>query len=88
VRYYEFEMKQIIDPKPGDNSGITTFLSIVDITNLIVNHQNSCDTVYQEAIENNFSHEYMTPLNPIMANSSLGKSKLINLYAEILKIKD
>jgi len=55
---------------------------------LIKNHQNSCDNIYQEAIENNFSHEYMTPLNPIMGFSALGKLRLINLYAEMLKIKD
>ena len=34
-----------------------TFLNINDITTLIKNHQNSCDKVYQEAIENNYSHE-------------------------------
>lgn len=30
----------------------------------------------------------MTPLNPIMNNSSLCKQRLINLYVEILKIKE
>lgn len=57
-----------------------------DITSLIVNHQNCCDEVYQEAIENNYSHEQMTPLNPILSHTSLGKQRLIRLYSELLKI--
>lgn len=45
-----------------------TFLNIVDITSLIKNHKHSCDMVYQDAIENNFSHEQMKPLNPILSS--------------------
>jgi hypothetical protein len=30
----------------------------------------------------------MTPLNPIMSNSSLGKQQLIKLYSEILNLKE
>jgi hypothetical protein len=32
---------------------------------------------YQDAIENNYSHEQMTPLNSILANSTFLKNKLI-----------
>ena len=85
IRYYEFEIKQIKDEESQDQM---TFLSIRDITKLIVNHQNSCDMVYQNAIENNYSHEQMTPLNPIMSQSSLGKQRFIKLFMEILKLKE
>jgi hypothetical protein len=43
---------------------------------------------YQDAIENNFSHEQMTPLNPIMSNIQINKQRLISLYKEILGIDD
>ena len=33
---------------------------------LVKNQQKFCDMVYQDAIENNFSHEQMTTLNPIL----------------------
>jgi hypothetical protein len=38
--------------------------------------------VYQDAIENNFSHEQMTPLNPIMTSTTYLKQKIIGLYRE------
>lgn len=38
--------------------------------------------IYQDAIENNYSHEQMTPLNPIMNYSTLMKQLLIQLYAQ------
>ena len=72
--YYEFEMKQV--------DGGLTFLSIKDISELIKDHQAACDRNYREAIENNFTHEQMTPLNPILGHSELTKQKIISLYAE------
>ena len=70
--YFEFEIKEICNELDQNSSsrsqnGGTTFLNIVNITSLIKNHQRSCDMVYQDAIENNFSHEQMTPLNPILS---------------------
>ena len=70
IMYFEFEIKQIphgLDSSPRSPKGGSTFLNIVDITSLIKNHQRSCDMAYQDAIENNFSHEQMTPLNPILS---------------------
>jgi hypothetical protein len=43
---------------------------------------------YQDAIENNFSHEQMTPLNPIISNISINKQRLIGLYKEVLGINE
>ena len=49
------------------------FLSIRDITEMIKSLEKIKDQVYYEAIENNFSHELMTPLNPITNCSDLLK---------------
>jgi hypothetical protein len=37
---------------------------------------------YQDAIENNYSHEQMTPLNSISANSSYLKNKLVTIFCK------
>ena len=41
-----------------------------------------CDIVYQDAIENNFSHEQMTPLNPILNLTAMLKQKIIGIFME------
>jgi len=43
--------------------------------------------VYQEALENNFSHEQMTPLNPILTHSELIKKHIITSSMDKFKIK-
>lgn len=40
-----------------------------DVTRLLVGQQKICDNLYQDAIEMNYSHENMTPLNCILNNS-------------------
>lgn len=88
IRYYEFEIKQIREGYSNSDHDEMTFLNIKDITKLIVNHQNSCDRIYQDAIENNYSHEQMTPLNPIMSQASLGKQRFIKLFMELLGLRE
>ena len=39
--------------------------------------------MYLEAIELNFSHEQMTPLNGIITNSEIGYRRFIELVHEI-----
>jgi signal transduction histidine kinase len=56
------------------------FLNIKDITVLIKNLESLKDKVYQDAIENNFSHEIMTPLNPIINFASLLKQDILQHY--------
>lgn len=43
---------------------------------------------YQDAMEKNYSHEQMTPLNPIISYISLNKQRLIGLHKEILGINN
>jgi signal transduction histidine kinase len=56
------------------------FLTIRDITPIIKGFQKVQDNVYLTAIENNFSHELMTPLNPIFTGSEMLKRQLIAAF--------
>ena len=38
------------------------------------------DIIYQEAIENNYSHEQMTPLNLLKANTSIIKHNVYKVF--------
>ena len=49
---------------------------------MIVSLEKIKDQVYYDAIENNFSHELMTPLNPITSCCSLLKEGVLNLYSK------
>jgi hypothetical protein len=55
-----------------------------DITNIIKSQQKLSDDMYQDAIEQNYSHEQMTPLNIILANSKI----LIKRFKELQKYLD
>ena len=54
-------------------------LNIKDITELITSLEEVKDQVYFDAIENNFSHELMTPLNPIIISTSLLKREILSI---------
>ena len=41
------------------------------LTTVLKQQQKKCDEMYQEAIEANYSHEQMTPLNSILGNSGV-----------------
>ncbi len=68
--YFEFEIQQI---KDFNNKNIfqneLTLLEIKDVSQIVNFQMKLSDMIYQEAIENNFSHEQMTPLNLLKANS-------------------
>lgn len=57
-------------------------LNIRDITNMIKNLEKIKDKVYYDAIQNNFSHELMTPLNPITNCSDLLKKGVLQIYSK------
>ncbi len=48
-----------------------TLLIIKDVTQILRNQQKLSDKMYLDAIETNYSHEQMTPLNGILANSKI-----------------
>ena len=41
------------------------------LTTVLKQQQKKCDEIYQEAIEANYSHEQMTPLNSILGNTEI-----------------
>jgi hypothetical protein len=55
--YFEFEIKQVKDSLELQDIENLTFLSIKDVTTLVKNQKKICDNTYQDAIENNYSHE-------------------------------
>ena len=80
IRYYEFDIRQKdVKEEPSENEYQRNliYLSIKDITELIKNLEKIKDQVYYNAIENNFSHELMTPLNPIMASVESLKTAML-----------
>jgi len=64
--YFEFDIKRVIKQSTQQNF---TILEVRDLTHPLKFLQKSLDMNYQDAIENNFSHEQMTPLNCILGNS-------------------
>ena len=46
-------------------------LHIRELTQVIKSQQRMGDKIYRDAIEMNYSHEQMTPLNSIMNNSAM-----------------
>lgn len=65
IVYYEFEMHQIKESFEKE----LTLLVIKDVSQIVIYQIKLSDMIYQEAIENNYSHEQMTPLNLLKANS-------------------
>ena len=71
-------------------------INIKDISKLLKAQQDQSDQMYQEAIETNYSHEQMTPLNNILTNAKMmvnqiknsmtkGSKRSAQHYSELLK---
>ena len=79
--YFEFEIKLLPKTHVSDSSSKNNpsqdgsenliILNVKDITSLIRNLKYTNDKLYLDAIEANYSHESMTPLNSIIANSRI-----------------
>ena len=54
-------------------------LEMRDISNIIRGMRKFSDALYLDAIEANYSHESMTPLNSIIANSRIVMKRLTTL---------
>jgi len=50
-----------------------------DVSNIIKGMRKFSDALYLDAIEANYSHESMTPLNSIIANSRIVMKRLTTL---------
>ena len=59
-------------------------INVRDISNFIKNLQNTTDKIYFDAIEANYSHESMTPLNCIIANSRIAQKRLRNILTGLM----
>ena len=66
IQYFEIELKAI-----GENKDSNFLIIVRDLTSVIRSQQKLSDKMYQDAIESNYSHEQMTPLNCILANSKI-----------------
>ena len=93
--YYEFEFRNIKFPNEHTklsscnyyftDSDELCLMTIRDITQIIKNQQRISDRMYQDAIEANYSHEQMTPLNCILGTSALLVNRMSQLH---LMLKD
>jgi hypothetical protein len=72
---------------PSYQGSETTVLIVNDITFLMKNQQKLIDHMYQDAIEQNFSHEQMTPLNSIVNSSKLCTEKVDKMYKYLEQMK-
>ena len=68
-----------------ERSGL--YVGIKNITNLIKHQHRLYDKMYLDAIESNYSHEQMTPLNCILANSKIIYRRLEKLFCEVTALK-
>ena len=69
MQYFQFELQKI----PLTVNGVLTefiSLTIESVTHILKYQQRISDEIYQDAIEANYSHEQMTPLNSILGNST------------------
>ena len=63
-------------------------ITIKDVTSLLHYHLKFVDHMYRDAMEANFSHEYMSPLSSIINNSKLCKNFLIDLVPTLEESKE
>jgi signal transduction histidine kinase len=79
-QYFEIELKFI-----KINEEAFNLLDIRNVTNIIKNQQKLSDTMYQDAIEANYSHEQMTPLNSILGNSKIVLRRFVELHQKLIE---
>lgn len=91
-KYFEFEIKVVEQVELSECSytrnqpfqksfkiGVDenlVMLNIREISNFVKNLQKTNDNIYLDAIEANYSHESMTPLNSIIANTKIVQKRL------------
>lgn len=63
TKFYQFMVQNMEEGR--------VLLRIDEITKFIDDQWHLCNKTYQDAIESNYSHEQMTPLNNIISNANL-----------------
>ena len=63
-----------------------TAIVVKDITSILKAQQEIIDEMYQDAIESNYSHEQMTPLNSIIGNSKIAQNRFLELHFALEKL--
>ena len=79
IEYFEIQIRKVAIPGLQQPIHCMQF-AINNITTLIKNQQKLSDDIYQDAIEANFSHEQMNPLNNIIQNASTVHSTVTDLF--------
>ena len=82
LKYFEIELKKIQLPDLQGKLQEFILFEIKDITAAITSQQKKSDLLYQDAIEANYSHEQMNPLNNIVQNSSTVHRMISKLLEE------
>ena len=59
--------------------------TIKDISTIIKNQQKVSDDIYLDAIEANYSHEQMTPLNCILGTNAILMNRFHNMHEVTIK---
>lgn len=70
VQYFEFDLKKV-SLRVENKARELILVKVESVTRMLKQQQKLCDQIYQEAIEANYSHEQMTPLNSILGNSRI-----------------
>jgi len=88
--YFEFDIRNAKDinmnSEHAEEMNDLTLLNIQDITQIIKNQLRFCDKIYGQALQQNYSHEQMGPLNSIITNSFLVKWRVAKHYSEYEKV--
>ena len=74
-----------INYKVNNKEELHYILIMNTVSNMIHHQQRISDDMYQEAIEANYSHEQMTPLNSILGNSNLVKDQVSSCITNMIK---
>ena len=81
IQYYQIRVQKIMVTVDSKQENML-LISVEPITSLLKAQQKICDELYQEAIEANYSHEQMTPLNSILGNSTVLIDEFQKIFTE------
>lgn len=83
MTYFEFEIIYIDKlPRGTTQKEIQGcfLLNIKDVTHLVKSQQRLSDSIYQEAIESNFSNQQMTPLTVLRGSPKMINEKVMAMF--------